>query len=278
MQPFDVWISPEGVEVHSEETAPSSGPTSTSTSTPIPTSTSTSTAFVTTVALSIGNRYDHTDRLQERLVFGWKVEVDGLVVAEGDDLLPVSGSSTSEDFIEEDKVKAPPGASSTARPAAYGVPEAMATARVYTASGGGGGGDSSGKVSGATVTFETPSLLLPGQECWLAVTGRLRGATAWAAAGHVVGHTQLKLNSEKVRVGSSRPIVWCTNQKVLVTSGVSVVFVIGCSHDVRQSVYCGGNNLVYFFTLTHAQMIVLPALLAPPFAVSSCMKIVKCLR
>lgn len=189
MQPFDVSISPEGIEVH-RESSPYSGPTSTLASTPTPTSTSTSTAFVTTVSLSIANRYDHTDRLREHLVFGWKVEVDGLVVAAGGDLLPaVLGSS--------------PSAAVVASSAAHAVSEASAVVGMHTTSGGGGeggaGSDSDDKVSVAKVMFETPSLLLPGQECWLTVTGRLRGATAWAAAGHVVGHTQLELRSEKVR-------------------------------------------------------------------------------
>lgn len=190
MQPFDVSISPEGIEVH-RESSPSSGPTSTLASTPTLTSTSTSTAFVTTVSLSIANRYDHTDRLREHLVFGWKVEVDGFVVAAGDDLLPAALGSS-------------PSAAAVASPAVHRISEATATVGMHAASGG-GGGNSGGKVSVAKVMFETPSLLLPGQECWLTVTGRLRGATAWAAAGHVVGHTQLELRSEKVREGGLVP-------------------------------------------------------------------------
>lgn len=207
MQPFDVVISPGGIDVH-RRTSPFSGPTSTPTSsptstlTPSLTLTSTSTAFVATVALSISNRYDHTDRLQEHLVFGWKVEVDGLVIAEGDDLLPASEDALEENNRGKQRGWHPVAAAAAASPAAHGVSESTSAAGARKASGGGGSDDSDSKGSVAKVVFGAPSLLLPGQECWLTVTGQLREVTAWAAAGHVVGHTQLELNSEKVRASS----------------------------------------------------------------------------
>ena len=146
-------------------------------------------------------------------MFGWKVEVDGLVIAEGDDILPaVLGSSTSKDVLEENNRGKQRGwhpaaaAAAATSSAAHGVSEATAAAGVRKASGG-GDDDSDSKGSVAKVVFGTPSLLLPGQECWLTVTGRLREATAWAAAGHVVGHTQLELHSEKVRVSSVPAVV-----------------------------------------------------------------------
>ncbi|CAN0477866.1 unnamed protein product, partial [Hapterophycus canaliculatus] len=48
-----------------------------------------------------------------------------------------------------------------------------------------------GEGTTARLAFEVPSLPLRNEEFLLTVTGRLRAGAPWAAAGHVVGHTQL---------------------------------------------------------------------------------------
>lgn len=189
MQPFEVSLAPGGIEVHRQTTpsTPTSGSTSSSTS--ISTSSPIS-SFLVTVTLSIANRYDHTDRLQEPLTFGWEVEVDGLVVAAGDDLLPVTAGSSGNDANR--------GGSNQGHE--------IGRAGVTTLAGVGSGTREAGdlgdeRVWMAKVAFEAPSLLVDGQECWLTVTGRLREDAPWAAAGHVVGRAQLELRAGEVRTG-----------------------------------------------------------------------------
>ena len=191
MQPFHVSLSPAGVEVsrgnsnidsNADAIAPSPPP--------IPASFTTA----VTVPLSIANRYDFTHDLWEVLAFGWQVEVDGVVVAEGCDLMPSPLCPSSHDGNHQAK-----GAGLEQGGGGGGGADAASDLAVLN--GGERGGESGAgeveeggdRVTAARVTFETASLPLPGEECRLTVTGRLRAATPWAAAGHVVGHAQLEL-------------------------------------------------------------------------------------
>lgn len=177
MQPFDVTLAPGGIYVHRDTTRATSAPTS----------------FFATATLSITNRYDHTKHLWEPLTFDWVVEVDGLAIAKGNDLVPV--------FCSPAKGKAQPRVSAQASnspAAAAKAGDPTRTALGAASDEGATGAARRGKVSTVKVAFEAPSLLLPGQECWLTVTGRLREGTPWAAVGHVVGHVQLELNSGQV--------------------------------------------------------------------------------
>lgn len=160
MQPFHASIPPGGVT-----TTTARGP-----SAPSP----------TTVTLSFANRYDFTDNLWDVLVFGWHVEVDGVVVARGDDLSPSSPPPPRSDNDRE------PGATQD---------QGGGDASDFPAAAGESGGAGAGRVTAATLTFESPSSLRGGveKECRVTVTGRLRAATAWAPAGHKVGHVQLEL-------------------------------------------------------------------------------------
>ncbi|CAM9976291.1 unnamed protein product, partial [Ectocarpus sp. 13 AM-2016] len=162
MQPFHASILPAGVTT----------PATRRPSAPSP----------TTVTLSIANRYDFTDNLWDVLVFGWHVEVDGVVVARGDDLSPSSPPPPRSD--ENDRE---PGATQDQG----GGDDASG----FPAAAGEGGGAGAGRVTAATLTFESLPSFTGGveKECWLTVTGRLRAATAWAPAGHKVGHVQLEL-------------------------------------------------------------------------------------
>lgn len=127
-------------------------------------------SFRATVTLAITNRYDHasTSRLWEILSFAWEAEVDGIAVAHGDNIAPAILDGTPSD-----KVAATEEGTSSVDDGACGV-------------------------SLAKVAFDVPSLLLPGQECWLTVTGKLREGTPWAERGHVVGHEQLRLQFKEV--------------------------------------------------------------------------------
>lgn len=185
MQPFHVSTSPGGVEV-----IRSNGKAAADASPRPPTSTS----FKAAVALSITNRYDFMDDLWEVLTFGWQVEVDGVVVAEGHDLMPSPPSPASHDGNHQEQgVDLEQGGGGGG-----GANAASAPAPLTDGASGGGGesGEGGGRVATARVTFETASLPLPDEECRLTVTGRLRAATPWAAAGHVVGHAQLELELE----------------------------------------------------------------------------------
>lgn len=183
MQPFHVELLPGGVEVSrsSNGGTHANAPSPPSTSTPF---------FTAAVTLSITNRYDFTDDLWEGLTFGWQVELDGVVVAEGHDLMPSLPCPPSHDGNHQEQgvgLKQDGGGGG-------GVDAASAPAALTGgASGGSESGGGGGRATIARVTFETPSLPLPDVECRLTVTGRLRAAMPWAAAGHVVGHTQLEL-------------------------------------------------------------------------------------
>lgn len=178
MQPFHVSLSPGGVEV----SRTGGGASSSSPSTP---------AFVAAVTLSIANRYDFTEDLWEVLTFVWKVEIGGVVVADGVDLAPSLPRATRRDgsgLREQGATLGQDGGGGGGS-----ADETSATvAQSDGASGGGVGGG--GKATTVRLTFGAPSLPLPDEECHLTVTGRMRSATPWAAAGHVVGHEQLELN------------------------------------------------------------------------------------
>lgn len=179
MQPFHVSLQPGGVEIsrrrddNNGEDNPDKGGSASDLS---------ASGSITTVAvaLSIENRFDFTDDLWEVLEFEWKVEVDGVVVASGAELAP------------SDPRPLPPSRSDSDRE--QGASQGKS-------GGGTGSGDDSGsdkkggcgECTTARLAFETSSLPLPGEECLLTVTGRLRAKLPWAAAGHVVGHTQLEL-------------------------------------------------------------------------------------
>lgn len=175
MQPFDVSLLPDGIEVSVRD----GGETASGVS---------STPFLATVTLVVANRYDHTDSLWETLAFGWAVEVDGCVVDSGS-LEPWCGSQQKEKDGGDDEVQSAVRRAGDVGRLGGSVP---ATSGVGDKAGAGE------KVSVAKVAFEARPLV-PGQECWLTVTGRLRQDTAWAAAGHVVGHSQLELRSSEVR-------------------------------------------------------------------------------
>lgn len=167
---------------------------------------STSKPFVTSVTLSITNQYDFTDDLWEVLEFGWQVELDGVVVVEGRDLVPSSPCPSSHDGSQEGEgVNNDGGDGSGGSDGSDGTGAASASgATVGGASGGGESGGGGGRVATATLKFEMPSLPLPGEECRLTVTGRLRAAMPWAEAGHVVGHAQLELRLQTSEDAVSR--------------------------------------------------------------------------
>lgn len=197
MQPFDVSLLPDdgGIEVTPRDGGETASSVTTSTS-----------SFLAMVTLAVANRYDHTESLWETLTFEWAVEVDGCVVDAGT-LEPWCGSQQKDGGGDDDGVQ---GAvikeAGGVEALGVGVPAAAAALAA-------GGGDKVGVVEGggaddnekkrvsvvAKVAFEARPLV-PGQECWLTVTGRLRQDTAWAAAGHAVGYSQLELRSSKVRV------------------------------------------------------------------------------
>lgn len=165
MQPFHASISPGGVTTTTTH-RPSSAPALTT----------------VTLTLSIANRYDFTDNLWDVLVFGWHVEVDGVVVAKGDDLVPSSPPPPRR----SDSDREPGGATQN---------QGGGDASGFPAAAGESGGAGAGRVTAAVLTFELPPSLRGGveKECRLTLTGRLRAATAWAPAGHKVGHVQLEL-------------------------------------------------------------------------------------
>ena len=131
--------------------------------------------FLAKISLAVHNRYDHVDMdsLWDLLAFDWQLEADGVVVARGEDLSRIPSHSPLSDPDSKDGEKA-----------------------VASGDGGGGerGGWGRGEVATVRVEFEAPAAwTADALELWLTVTGRLRKNAPWAAAGHVVGHTQLEL-------------------------------------------------------------------------------------
>lgn len=188
MQPFDVALSPDGVEVLRRD-GRLAGPESSSKGLP-----------VAAVTLSVVNRYDHMGMKDfwDTLSFGWEVEVDGSVIAHGDLSPPPPTPLGDEGRVGNGDAAAAPTALPTM------LPSSKRVRRVE------GDGDANGDVDGDSdndsvrksttkAVFEVPSQLVAGQEMYMTVTGRMRRDTSWVAAGHVVGRVQLALSSEEVR-------------------------------------------------------------------------------